>query len=233
MSDQSATSSDAKPTTDFEWWNQPGAPGMDEITVDPDEVIDGEIVDDETAPTPVAEGTKSSRLKSAGLAEESRRKDGGTGAPSSGPPKVDEWLDFFSRIVLRAGSDWYIDHAFRGIDENVLSEREVKRIQLKEVERDRIARPFAELANKTKFTRKHGRSIIATSESIESIIALGMWVSRVNRIRAKYAPAGAAKPARKETPRNERTRQSEPSATANGHAGGGPGPVGYYSAGTG
>lgn len=106
--------------------------------------------------------------------------------PKAGPPKLDDWQDFFSRIIIRSATDWYVNYAFRGIDEDELSEREIQRIALNREERDRIARPFSELANKTPFMRKHGRSIIALADSWDSIIALGTWYSRVSRIARKH-----------------------------------------------
>jgi hypothetical protein len=104
----------------------------------------------------------------------------------SRPPLVGEWQDWLSRTVIRAGTDWYLSHAFAGIDEDLLSDREIEQLKLSKVERDNIAKPVAELANKLKFTRKHGRMIIATTGSFESMLLLGQWVTRVNRISRKY-----------------------------------------------
>lgn len=109
-------------------------------------------------------------------------------APKSGPPNLDEWQDFFSRIAIRFACDWYITFAFRGIDEDIVSERDLKRLRLTPEERQEIARPFAEFANKSKLLRKHGRTIVATADSFESMVTLGMWFSRVNRIANKYRP---------------------------------------------
>lgn len=104
----------------------------------------------------------------------------------AGPPRLDEWQDFFSRVLIRSATDWYVNWAFRGVDEDALSEREVNRITLEKEERDRIARPFAELANKSKFTRKHGRMIVSLTDSWDSLVAIGAWYTRVNRISRKY-----------------------------------------------
>lgn len=104
----------------------------------------------------------------------------------TGIPTIDEWMDFFSRVVLRVGTDWLVDWTFRGIDEELLSEREVEKIRLLPEERDRIAKPFAELAYKNRFTRKHGREIIATAGSIDAFLQLALWYSRINRIALKY-----------------------------------------------
>lgn len=131
------------------------------------DIVDGEIVD------------SGSRIKS-DYPEPSDR------AAKSGVPNIDEWMGFFSRVVIRMSTDFYIDYAFRGIDEDMLSDREVERIKLSESERDRIARPFAEYSYKSKFMRKHGRMIIASADSIDAVLQLGMWFSRVNRIAGKY-----------------------------------------------
>jgi hypothetical protein len=104
----------------------------------------------------------------------------------AGPPRLDEWQDFFSRVLIRSATNWYIDWAFRGIDEDQLSDREVERIKITAEERDRVAKPLSELANKLSFTRKHGRTIIAAAGASDSIIALGMWARRVNVIARKY-----------------------------------------------
>jgi hypothetical protein len=225
VADTEATSS--ADTEGFQWWetlnDQPVTADTGPAADNPGDIIDAEIVDEDEHPQ--------SKLKS--RVDEKRRDNTDETGPSSGPPKVDEWLDFFSRIILRAASDWYIDKAFRGIDEDKLSEREVARIQLNAPERDRIARPFAELANKTKFTRKHGRSIIATADSIESLWALGMWFSRVNRIAMKYKPRHSKPPIRTGgRVTNERTGQSEP-ATSNGSGEYQPAGLRYYSPGSG
>lgn len=106
----------------------------------------------------------------------------------TGPPSVDEWLDFFSRIVLKIGCELYIDFAFRGIDEKIVTAEDLQRVQLRKNERDSLARPFAQFANKSKYARKHGRQIVALTDSVESAVTLGIWARRVNRIAKKYRP---------------------------------------------
>lgn len=106
----------------------------------------------------------------------------------AGIPSIDEWMDFFSRIVLRVLCDWYINWAFRGVDENSLTDREVDRLQMTQEERLRIASPFAELSHKSKLMRKHGRTIIASGGVFDAVIAIGVWTSRVNRIAARHKP---------------------------------------------
>lgn len=136
----------------------------------------------------VTDKSKKSRLTSGGPGTSLRKPTGKADddAARSTPPRADEWQDFWSRTILRLGTDFYIDRAFSDIDEDWLSEREIRRIRLAPDERDRIAKPLAELSNKLKFTRKHGRTIIATAGSIDSLIQLGMWMNRVNRIARKY-----------------------------------------------
>lgn len=114
--------------------------------------------------------------------------------PSKGIPSLDEWMDFFSRVLIRLATDFYIDFAFRGVDENLLTDREIQSIKLGAEERDRIAKPFAEFANKNKFTRRHGREILATAGSIDAILQLGIWFSRVTRI-ANLAKRRSSQPA--------------------------------------
>lgn len=115
-------------------------------------------------------------------------------ALKTSPPNGDEWLDFFSRIVLRIGTDLYVDFAFRGIDENAVSDKDIERIKIRKEERDSIARPFAEFATKNKTMRKHGRQVIALTDSIESLMSLGIWMRRVNRIAKRYRPEKSKRP---------------------------------------
>jgi hypothetical protein len=132
-----------------------------------------------------------------------------------GIPSLDEWMDFFSRIVLRVACDWYIEWAFRGVDEQTLTDREIERVQLTHEERQRIAVPLAELSHKSKLMRRHGRTIVASGGVFDAIVALGTWTSRVNRIARKHKPktmTGRVIP-------NERTGQSEPAPDGGGYTG--------------
>jgi hypothetical protein len=137
-----------------------------------------------------------------------REKTDDTKAKST-PPKVEDWQDFFSRILIKTATDYYLTRAFNGVDENLLSDREVDRIKLTENERDRIARPFAELANKLKFTRKHGRAIIASTGSFESLVTLAQWTNRVNRISRKYRqpPQNRHQPQQQQYPPRQQASQ--------------------------
>jgi hypothetical protein len=105
---------------------------------------------------------------------------------AKGIPSIDEWMDFFSRILLRVVCDWYISFAFRGIDEDSLTDREIDRLQLTDEERKRIAVPLAELSNKSKMMRKYGRTIVASGGAFDALLTLGTWASRVNRIASRY-----------------------------------------------
>lgn len=112
------------------------------------------------------------------------RKD--EGKAKTTPPSADEWLDFFSRIVVRFITEWYVDAVFRKIDEDLVSDDDAAKLLLTEDERNVIARPFAEFANKNKLMRKHGRQIVAFADSFESVYILAQWFGRVNRIARKY-----------------------------------------------
>jgi hypothetical protein len=107
---------------------------------------------------------------------------------TSKPPTLDEWTSFFGKIVLKIACDWYLSFAFRGIDEDKVSDRDLERLALDDDERKTIAVPLAELSNKSKFMRKHGRSLVAGGDSFYALVTLGKWMSRVNRIAAKYRP---------------------------------------------
>jgi hypothetical protein len=128
---------------------------------------------------------------------------------SARPPSIAEWEDFFCRIVLRVLCDWYIQLAFRGIDEDLLSDREIDRLQLSDDERRRIGVPFAEISHKSKFMRKHGRMIVASGGAMDAIIAFGVWTARVNRIARKYKPKTV------QGKMYERTGQNAPAAEGN------------------
>lgn len=137
-----------------------------------DEVVDAEIVDDPNEkPQPSLKGDRGAIVD--------RPAKGGI-------PDVKEWMSFWSGTAIRLLTDFYIELAFSGVDEDIISPGDIQRIKLKIDERNRIARPFAEFSHKSKFMRKHGRSIIASGESIDAILMLGMWFARVNRIAWKY-----------------------------------------------
>lgn len=141
--------------------------------------------------------------------------------PKAGPPTLDEWMKFFSGILVKGLTEGYIQLVFRDVDENLLTDREVEKIQMTDAERDRIAKPFAELANKLKITRKHGRTVISAAGTVDSLWAIGIWMGRVNRIAMKYRPTrtvrGKVVHSHTETP-HERSG-SGPAPSANGTGG--------------
>ncbi len=137
----------------------------------------------------------------------------------STPPTADEWLDFFARIVFRFITEWYVDFVFRGIDDDLVSDHDAAKLLLTEDERRVIARPFAEYANKNPYLRKHGRQIVAFADSFESLVILGQWFSRVNRIARKYSKR-VSKPTvnvRPEEKQDVNFGQSPQSTSGNGH----------------
>ena len=143
----------------------------------------GDVVDAILLDTPEDEKPSSRARSRARTSDPREPRDAKTG-----PPSIDEWTGFFSRVVLRGVTDMYINYAFRGIDEDVLSDRELKRLSLTDDERKLIVVPFAELSNKSKFMRRHGRMIVASGDAVNSIIVMGAWMNRVNRIASKYRP---------------------------------------------
>jgi hypothetical protein len=176
ISEAELTSEPVPDETGFRWWDtQADSPEQAAVTnaAEAGRIIDAEIVDDEQP---------RSRLKSSDDIELSDK------AATAGIPKVDDFLRFFSRVLLRGATDWYIEWAFSEIDEDLLSAREIQRIHLSQEERDEIARPFAELSSKVKFMRKHGRTIIASGDSFHSALILMRWFNRTNRIARKYRP---------------------------------------------
>jgi hypothetical protein len=136
--------------------------------------------------------------------------------PKTGPPDIHEWMSFFSKIVLRVIIDWYISWAFAGVDEDLLSDREIERLKMTEDERKRIARPFAEMSYKSKFMRKHGRMIVASGGAFDALVTLGAWTARVNRIAKKYKRPNPRqhRPAR---PTNGSSGQDQSQQESNGY----------------
>ena len=130
----------------------------------------------------------------------------------TGPPKVGEWQDFFSRIVIRYGTDLYMNFMLRDIDPDALQPSDYVQLALTADDRKTIARPFAEYANKSKWARKNGRMIVSSADSVESILILMKWARSVSRIGRKYR-----KP-REKTRQPLRTAQHNHQQTPNGTA---------------
>lgn len=159
-----------------------------------------------------------------------KRRSKTSDKPKGTAPNVDEWMDFFSRIVIRFATEWYVDYVFRGVSEDSISDIDAAKLALTDEERDIIARPYAEFANKNPFLKKHGRQIIAFSDSFESTVILGKFYMRVNRIARKYRPERSKhRPTVKIRPERTHThdeRSGQSSQSANG-SWDGPIPAGY------
>jgi hypothetical protein len=145
-----------------------------------DDIVEAEIVEEPPPDTQTVSSARERRTREEKIRTPREAK--------TGPPSLDEWTGFFSRVVLRVVTEYYISYAFRGVDEEMLTEREVERLAMTDDERQLIAVPFAEISNKSKFMRKHGRMIVASGDAFNALLVIGMWASRVNRIAAKYRP---------------------------------------------
>jgi hypothetical protein len=157
------------------------SPGFQFGDISDGDIVDAEIVDD----VPGISVSPSERARRGRSAPDSPRPPR---EAKTGPPSLDEWTNFFGRVLLRVVTDYYIAYAFRGIDEDLLSDREIERLSLSEDERQLIAVPIAEMSNKSKFMRKHGRMIVASGDAFNALVVIGAWASRVNRIAARYRP---------------------------------------------
>jgi hypothetical protein len=164
----------------------PAADNDDDNVVTPDV---GATIDD-AVKAEIATTTPATREKQEPPITEGfgRRRRKNTGDPKKTAPDVDEWLDFFSRVVIRFATEWYVDYVFRGVSEDALSDVDAAKLALDPDDRDIIARPYAEFAYKNPFMKKHGRQIVAFSDSFESTVILGRFYMRVNRIARKYRP---------------------------------------------
>lgn len=153
-------------------------------------VFDAELLEDEPEgkEKPRERAPRGSRRASSRGEERDTAPGRAARDAKAGPPSLDEWLGFFSSVVLRLVVNWYLNYAFRGVDEDALSDREVERLAMTDEERQTIAVPFAELSHKSKFMRRHGRTIVASGDAFNAVIVLGMWMGRVNRIAARHRP---------------------------------------------
>lgn len=170
--------------------------------------IDNENDPDKAATALLESRTGTQTASTAGKGQRSRRTpvapppkeyDGGKDATNK-PPSLDEWQDFIGRIVIRTLTDGYVTLMLRDYMEE-MTPRELELINLSKEECHDIAAPFATLSTKSKFMRKHGRTIVAAADSYEAVIVLAMWMRRVNRISKKYRRAQA--PAHSEVPTSQ------------------------------
>lgn len=113
-------------------------------------------------------------------------------AAKSGPPTLDEWQDFIGRFVLRGITEGYLNVALSDFYDD-LTPRELESIRLTKDDLKEMSAPLASLAHKNKFLRSKGRGIIASADSGEAVIALLIWMRRVNRISKRHRKAAAPK----------------------------------------
>jgi hypothetical protein len=168
VSDDTSSADAASPLFDF-----------DELPPDPYADVP------QNAAPPVEESAFRESIADSRLAEKKEIKDDRARA---GPPTLDEWEDFFARVVLLTFMEWYVTFVFRSVDDEIVSDEDMARCVMSKEDRKAIAIPLAEFANKSSVARKHGRQVIALFESMEAILILGMWMSRVNRIARRYKP---------------------------------------------
>lgn len=114
-------------------------------------------------------------------------------AAKSGPPTLDEWQDFIGRFVLRGITEGYLNVALSDFYDD-LTPRELESIRLTKEDLKEMSAPLASLAHKNKFLRNRGRGIIASADSGEAVVALLIWMRRVNRIAKKYRKARTPQP---------------------------------------
>lgn len=105
--------------------------------------------------------------------------------PKIGVPSLDEWQDFIGRFFLRTVTDGYLSLVLRDVEED-LTPREREMIQLSKEDLKELSAPLAAFAAKSRLGKKHGRSLISAADSYESVIALVLWMRRVNKIAKKY-----------------------------------------------
>lgn len=175
------------------------------------DIVDAQLVDDAVKPA--------DRAKSNGSATRTRASraanDDGPRDAKSGPPSLDEWQKFFSRVLLKVITETYVNWVFRGIDEDIISERDIQRLMMTDDERKYISVPLAEVSNKSKFMRKHGRMIVASGDAFNAFVVMTAWANRVNRIAARYRPQNIKAETRIRSERNGQAPQGGNEATSN------------------
>jgi hypothetical protein len=122
----------------------------------------------------------------------------------SAPPTVDEWQDFIGRIVLRTALDGYMTLMLRDCD---LTAQEEKYLELTKQDYKEMSAPFAGFANKNKTLRKHGRAIVSAADSWEAIVALSIWLRRVNKVARRHRSEIAASRQEKQAIKRARVHQ--------------------------
>jgi hypothetical protein len=182
------------------------------------EVTDSAVADDDVGddiPFPVvglatdsgtAGGSVDQRGRHVKPVLEAPDKSRDTSVPQTKPPTVDEWQDFIGRIVLHTAMEAYAGWILKDID---LTPAELELISLTKEDYKEMSAPLATYTNKNTWARKHGREIIGAADSIESVLALGIWVRRVNRIAKKHRPEKQAR-RHQHAPGNPQPPQASP-----------------------
>jgi hypothetical protein len=80
---------------------------------------------------------------------------------------------------LHSALDFYLYLVLNDIE---ITDKERESITLTRQDYREMSAPLATYAAKNKWARKHGREIIGAADSIEAMLALGMWMRRVNRV---------------------------------------------------
>lgn len=109
------------------------------------------------------------------------------------PPDFAEWTEFIGTVVLRWAARGISAVILRGIDRDTIDPADLDEIDLDEEQLTALAKPFAHVADRSKFLTKHGRAIIDSKDAIEAAVILFMWMGRVNRVAKKYRPRHAVK----------------------------------------
>lgn len=155
------------------------------------DIVDAEIVEEPLYVTPEITVPKPAEREKAAGGRIRREETTGPRDAKTGPPSLDEWQKFFSRVLLKIITETYINWVFRGVEEDALSERDIERLLMTDDERKYISVPLAEISNKSRFMRRHGRMIVASGDAFNAFVVMAAWANRVNRIAAKYKPQSA------------------------------------------
>jgi hypothetical protein len=103
--------------------------------------------------------------------------------PKIKPPDFSEWHDFGANFAFKWLCRGYVGYVFRGIDkERVLNSAELRALEPNEEMLSSATKPFAHMADRSKFMKKHGRAIIDSADGLEALIAVGMYANTVRRI---------------------------------------------------
>lgn len=103
--------------------------------------------------------------------------------PKIRPPDFREWHDFGANFIFKWLCRAYVGYVFRGIDrERILNAAELKALEPDADMLSSATKPFAHMADRSKFMKKHGRAIIDSADGIEALIAVGMYANTIRRI---------------------------------------------------